>query len=93
MYILGSGVNNAAEAGLIQDRSPGNPNLQWETNNAYDLALEFGLLNKKITGTVEYFFKESSDLLFNVPLPFSAGLTSQFANIGTMFNSGIAIRN
>ncbi len=91
LYILGSGVNNAAEAGLIQDRAPGNPNLQWETNNAFDVALEFGVFDKKITGTVEYFHKESSDLLFDVPLPFSTGLTSQFANIGTMLNKGIEL--
>ena len=89
LYILGSGVNNGSEAGLIQDRSPGNPDLQWETNNAFDVALEFGLFDKKVTGTVEYFHKESSDLLFSVPLPFSTGLNDQFANIGTMFNKGI----
>lgn len=91
LYTLGPGVNNAGEAGLIQDRSPGNPDLKWETNTSMDVALEFGLLRDRVAGTVEYFNRKSKDLLFSVPLPYSTGLTSQLANIGTMFNRGIEV--
>lgn len=91
LYQLGPGVNNAGEPGLIQDRTPGNPNLKWETNTAADIALEFGLFKNRISGTVEAFNRESSNLLFSVPLSLSTGLTSQLANIGTMGNSGIEL--
>ncbi len=91
LYLLGPGVNNAGEPGLIQDRAPGNPDLQWETNTSFDVALEFGVFNRRISGTLEFFNRQSTDLLFEVPLPSSTGLNSQFANIGTMFNRGIEL--
>jgi TonB-linked SusC/RagA family outer membrane protein len=88
-YTLGGGVNNAGEPGLIQDRTPGNPNLKWETSVASDVALEYSLFKNRVTGIVEYFNRNSLDLLFSVPLPYSSGKTSQLANIGRQINNGI----
>jgi TonB-linked SusC/RagA family outer membrane protein len=80
--------NNANEPGFVQDVALGNKKLEWETNRSYDLAIEFGLFDR-ITGSVEYFDRQSDNLLFSVPLPLSSGMTSQLRNIGTMFNRGI----
>lgn len=88
LYALG--WNNASEAGILQS-SLGNKNLEWESSNAYDLALEFGFLKNRITGTLEYFDRRSSNLIFDVPLPLSAGITTETRNIGTMFNKGVEI--
>ena len=88
--------NNAAEPGILF-RSLANPNITWETQTQVDAALEFGLFKNRLHGTFEVFNKQSSDLLFNVPLPISTGLgigsgTGTFAkNIGKMWNRGIEI--
>lgn len=88
LYALG--WNNASEAGILQS-SLGNKKLEWESSNAYDIALEFGFLKNRITGTLEYFDRRSSNLIFDVPLPLSAGITTETRNIGTMFNKGVEI--
>jgi len=81
------GWNNAAEAGILQG-GLGNRELSWESNNQFDAALEFGLLKNRVSGTLEYFNRESDDLLFAVPLPLSSGVSTQTRNIGAMFNRG-----
>ncbi|MFN8347513.1 MAG: TonB-dependent receptor [Spirosomataceae bacterium] len=88
LYALG--WNNATEAGILQS-SLGNTALEWESSNAFDVALEFGLLKNRISGTVEYFDRRSSNLIFDVPLPLSSGITTVTKNIGTMYNRGVEL--
>ncbi len=84
------GVNNALEPGFIQ-ANLANEALTWESNNTFDVALEFGLL-KRVTGSIEFYHRISSNLLFSVPLPLSSGIASQQQNVGTMYNQGIEAR-
>ncbi len=84
------GVNNALEPGFIQ-ANLANESLTWESNNTFDVALEFGLL-KRVTGSLEFYHRISSNLLFSVPLPLSSGISSQQQNVGTMYNQGIEAR-
>lgn len=84
------GFNNALEPGIIQS-SLGNLGLEWEVNRKADVALEFGILKNRITGTIEYFSRVSNNLLFDVPLPLSSGVGSQTRNIGAMENKGIEL--
>lgn len=83
---------NANTPGFIQSTTAGNKNLQWEKNMSFDVALEFGLFRDRITGQVEFFHRISDNLLFAVPLPTSSGVTSQWQNIGTMYNRGIEVQ-
>ena len=64
--------------------------LQWESNNSFDIAIEFGFINR-IYGTLEFYHRISDNLLFEVPLPLSGGIDSQDQNIGTLFNQGIEL--
>lgn len=82
------GVNNASEAGILLSTA-GNPALQWESNEQFDIALEFELADSRYRGTLEWYNRQTSDLLFDVPLPLSTGLDEFPDNIGTMFNRGI----
>ncbi len=84
------GWNNASEAGILQS-SLGNRDLAWESSNSVDVALEFGLFKNRLTGTVEYFNRQSSNLIFDVPLPLSAGIQTVTRNIGTMYNRGVEV--
>lgn len=87
LYSLG--YNNANEPGAIQSKLA-SLDLLWESNNSFDFALEFGLVNR-VSGTLEFFHRISDNLLFDVPLPVSSGLDSQDKNIGTMYNQGFEL--
>lgn len=87
LYSLG--LNNGTEAGAYFT-TLSNVNLLWETQVSKDVALEFGLFDK-LTGSVEYFQKESRNLLFDVPMPTSAGVASQVQNIGKLVNRGVEL--
>jgi TonB-linked SusC/RagA family outer membrane protein len=82
--------NNANEAGFLQSTLPA-LDLTWESNNAYTIALEFGLFNR-IRGNIDFFHRISDNLLFAVPLPVSSGILQEDRNIGTMYNQGIEAR-
>lgn len=66
-------------------------NLSWETSYTSNIALEFGLMNQRITGTVEYFNRDSKDLLQDVPISRVTGFSSTLQNIGEINNNGIEI--
>jgi TonB-linked SusC/RagA family outer membrane protein len=70
--------------------SLGNRNLQWETNINSDIALEFSLFNR-ISGTVEYFNKESNNMLYSKPLYPSSGFSSIKENAFSMYNKGFEV--
>lgn len=71
--------------------SIGNDELKWETNYTTNLALEFGLLNQRIFGTIEYFNRDSRDLLQRVPISTVTGFPSTLKNIGSINNNGLEI--
>lgn len=78
--LYGLGYKNGSEAGAYFTVIA-NPSLKWETQISTDIALEFGLFDR-LTGTIEYFKKDSKDLLFDVSQPASVGVTSIIQNIG-----------
>lgn len=80
-------TSNAGSPAIIWSEI-GNANLQWETVESWDVALEFGLFNNFLDGTVEYYKRNSSDLLYDLPIALSNGLNAYPANVGDMYNSG-----
>lgn len=84
------GVNNASEAGILLSTA-GNPDLVWESNTQADIALEFELFDSQFRGTIEWYNRETQDLLFDVPLPLSSGIEEFPDNVGTMYNRGFEI--
>ena len=65
-------------------------NLKWETTRTSDIALDYGFLNGKISGTLEYYYKKTNDLLLFSPVPEGANLSNFLdANIGDMVTKGI----
>ena len=71
--------------------SKGNPNITWETNENFNAGVEFGFLGNKISGSVEYFNRKTSDMLFFFNVATSSGYSGYYDNIGDMSNSGIEI--
>ncbi|MCL2414097.1 MAG: SusC/RagA family TonB-linked outer membrane protein [Bacteroidales bacterium] len=89
--LAGTGTNNADFPGVRQT-SFGAPDLVWESNNSFDIGLEFGF-RWGLRGDLVFFNRQSENLLFNVRLPGQAGLPSsnRLENIGTMRNRGFEI--
>ena len=67
---------------------PANPNLQWETTNSFDLALEASFLDGRIFTEFNYYHKKTKDLLLDVAIPRQTGFTSQLQNLGSLENNG-----
>ncbi len=86
------GRNNGLNPGILQSTSLGNDSLTWEANGQFDIGLDFTLFNNRINGSVEYFHRQTNNLLFSVPLPMSSGFNSVSKNIGGMFNRGFEIQ-
>lgn len=66
----------------------GNEFIQWETIENWDVALEFSLFDNFLDGSIEYYKRNSSDLINLEPIAPSNGINIQQDNVGDMFNSG-----
>ena len=82
--------DKSKEIGVFQQRF-GNPNLKWETTTEWNLGIDFGLFNNRITGSAEYYDKVISDLLSYKPLNTYQELTRVMANIGKTQSTGIEV--
>lgn len=69
----------------------GNPDITWETTTNLNVGVEFGLFDNRLTGSVEYYNKKTSDLLFWLSVPESAGSRGYYGNIGDIRNSGFEL--
>lgn len=83
------GYNNAQEPGILFGFLA-DPTITWEANKQTDVGIDFGFLNNRITGSVEYYNRVTEDLIFPVPVPVSSGVPDNTIsrNVGTMYNRG-----
>ncbi|MDG1731268.1 MAG: TonB-dependent receptor [Algibacter sp.] len=72
--------------GSVQSQE-GNPNLTWETTTQTNIGLDFGFLNGRITGSIDWFNKDTEDLLLQTIVPGTSIIT--FINAGEVNNKGI----
>ena len=78
--------------GIVQGVEPAripNTDLRWETTQEIDLGLDFSVLNGRINGSLEYYYKITQDQLFNKPIPNISGFGSNRVNFGKVLNRGI----
>ncbi|TXG37132.1 SusC/RagA family TonB-linked outer membrane protein [Seonamhaeicola maritimus] len=72
--------------GSVQSQE-GNPDLTWETTTQTNVGIDFGFLNGRITGSIDYFNKDTEDLLLQTIVPGTSIRT--FINAGEVNNKGI----
>lgn len=66
------------------------PNIKWETTETFNVGLDYGFLDGKITGTIDAYRRNTKDLLNRIPVAAGSNLSSEiYTNIGSMKNSGI----
>ncbi|MDH7447024.1 SusC/RagA family TonB-linked outer membrane protein [Aquimarina sp. 2201CG14-23] len=94
-----AGIGNFASLSLFQGSpynqraglSPtqlGNPSLKWERTTQVDFGLDYGFLNNRISGEIDYYIKDTDDLLLNEPVPGTSGFPNITRNVGEMKNKG-----
>ncbi len=79
-------------SGIISGFSPGsvaNPDLKWEETAQYNLGLDLQLFKNRIAFSAEAYYKETTDLLLDVQLPFTSGFTTALQNVGSLSNKGL----
>jgi len=83
--------NNSVPASGFAPDNPGNDNLKWETTRQFDIGLDIGLFNDRVSFTTDYYRKNTFDLLYYADLPWVTGYNSYLKNIGELRNSGIEL--
>ena len=68
-----------------------NLDLGWERTTEYNVGLDFGFLNNRISGSVEYYNRLTEDLIMNKTIPVTTGYSSVKANVGSVRNEGFEV--
>lgn len=83
-YQFGTAFTNTLRADAY------NTLIKWEQTATSNIALDYGLFNGKINGSIEYYYKKTKDLLFDTPVPDGTNLTNHvIANIGNLHSQGV----
>ncbi len=72
-------------------RMIGNPDITWETTTNFNAGVEFSLFKSRLTGGLDVYNKKTTDLLFWLSVPESAGSRGYYGNVGDIRNSGIEL--
>ncbi len=81
---------DVAHGGVLAS-SNGNPDLKWEQTSQIDGAVDFSIANSRISGSVEYFHKNTKDLLLTVDVPQPALQPTQLKNVGRLTGHGLEV--
>lgn len=91
-YINSTNVNfGGGKLSGLYPGSTGNPDLQWETTNQWNIGIDLGMYNDRINLVFDYYNKLTDDMLFNLPLPESSAPGNAFVNYGQVSNKGVEI--
>ncbi|WP_216334912.1 TonB-dependent receptor [Sinomicrobium weinanense] len=82
--------SNSVSSGLSLSRA-GNPDLTWETAGEFNVGLDFGFFNDRVSGTVDYFNKTIRNLISFVPYPTGFVIDGVYANAGKTRSTGYEI--
>ncbi|MFD0939203.1 SusC/RagA family TonB-linked outer membrane protein [Pedobacter boryungensis] len=89
-YVNSSGVPSEVN-GLVGGARIGNPELKWEKTKSLNIGLDFGIINNRINGALEFYDKKTSDLLISQTLSNVSGASNVISNIGAVNNKGFEI--
>lgn len=90
MVYMGNNGSPVIINGLAMDRL-GAPNLKWERTEAWDIGLDWTMFNSRITGSFDWYIKNTKDMIMSQRLPAFTGFNSIAANLGQVQNSGFEI--
>lgn len=68
------------------------PNIRWEQTAAWNAGLDYGFLNNRITGTLDFYYKKTKDLLADIPTAAGANLSNHvLTNVGNIESKGVEL--
>lgn len=86
LYTSPGGVN--IPIGAVSTTNMSNPNLKWERQASINFGIDFSTKGGKISGAIDYYVRNTNDLLVNRALPNVTGFNSVITNLGKVDNSG-----
>lgn len=69
----------------------GNKDITWETTTSLNIGTEFSLFKGRLTGSLDFYSKKTTDLLFWLSVPESAGTRGYYGNVGDIRNNGVEL--
>lgn len=84
-------MNGAPQLALYPDEFMGNADLTWETTKTFNVGLDFGLWNNRLSGNIDIYFSRTNDLLMQRNLPTVSGFNKVYQNMGETANKGVEI--
>ncbi|MBR0389651.1 MAG: SusC/RagA family TonB-linked outer membrane protein, partial [Prevotella sp.] len=69
----------------------GNPNLEWEKTSSWNFGIDFAVLNKRLSGSIDIYHKKTHDMIMSQRLPNFTGFSSITTNLGEVTNTGFEI--
>nr|MBD3620550.1 SusC/RagA family TonB-linked outer membrane protein [Sunxiuqinia sp.] len=85
-YVFGDGGSTSMGQSIV---SLSNDDLNWEKTLGLNFGIDFGILDNRIKGNIEYYKTSTTDLLWNMVIPEVTGFSSITTNIGKVANSGL----
>lgn len=76
---------------ILSYNSIGNPNLKWETTRTVNAGVDFSFFNSRLSGSVDFYVSNTSDLLMSRTVPIMNGYNSIMDNVGETRNTGIEL--
>ncbi len=88
---LGSFYDLMGDGRLIRPEAY-DPNLKWETTTTYNIGLDWGIFDQRLTGTVDWYYRKTTDLLNRAYVPAGASFRNTVTtNIGHLYNTGVEV--
>ncbi|MDE7410921.1 MAG: SusC/RagA family TonB-linked outer membrane protein, partial [Paramuribaculum sp.] len=84
-------VNVGGKPALSASTVKGNPLITWEKVGNFNAGVEFSLFGGRLTGTVDAYYKKTTDMLYQKPLAASTGFSNIYENFGDMVNYGVNV--
>jgi TonB-dependent starch-binding outer membrane protein SusC len=84
-YVYGDGGTTSAAQ---QVTALGNPDLKWERTKEVNIGVDFALFNRRLSGSLDFYNKNTNDLLFSVQIPSITGFSNIQTNLGQLRNTG-----
>lgn len=92
-YSISTGTNGfypVTGTGKLYRPNNYRPDLKWETTSTYNVGLDWGILDQRLSGSVDWYYRKTTDLLNYAPLSSMAGYKNQaWQNIGSLKNTGV----
>ena len=92
-YAISTGTNGfypVTGTGELYRPNNYRPDLKWETTTTYNVGLDWGIMEQRLSGSVDWYYRKTTDLLNYAPLPSMAGYKNQaWQNIGSLKNTGV----